>query len=129
GSGRRRVMQDIDRMIAEALDGEEQALFRDTAREPHFFEQAFGLFGGRNGWVNAILLAVQAVLFIGGLWAGWRFFEAETALSALHWGLPAAVLLLMSLIIKMGVLPEMQANRLMRELKRLQLQAAVGRKG
>ena len=29
-------MKDIDRMIEEALDGEEQALFRETAREPDF---------------------------------------------------------------------------------------------
>ncbi len=122
-------MQDIDRMIEEALDGEEQALFRETAREPGFFEQAFGLLGGRNGWVNGVMVAVQAVLFVGGLWAGWRFYGAETALSALHWGLPAAVLLLMALIIKTAMMPELQANRLMRELKRLQLQAAVGRKG
>ena len=122
-------MQDIDRMIEEALDGEEQALFRETSREPGFFEQAFGLLGGPNGWVNVIMMVVQAALFVAGLWAGWRFFEAETALSALHWGLPAAVLVLMSLIIKLGMMPELQANRLMRELKRLQLQTAVGRKG
>ena len=122
-------MQDIDRMIEEALDGEEQALFRETAREPDFFSQAFGVFGGRNGWVNVLLMAAQGGLFIGGVWASWRFFEAETPLAALHWGLPAAVLLLMSLVIKMGMMPEMQTNRLMRELKRLQLQAAVGRKG
>ena len=37
-------MQDIDRMIEEALDGEEQALFRETAREPGFFAQAFNWF-------------------------------------------------------------------------------------
>ena len=120
---------DIDRMIEEALQGEEQALFRETAREPGFFNQAFGLLGGPNGWVNVVMVVVQAALFVAGLWAGWRFFEAETALSALHWGLPAAVLVLMSLIIKLGMMPELQANRLMRELKRLQLQAAMTRKG
>jgi hypothetical protein len=121
-------MQDIDRMIEEALQGEEQALFRETAREPGFFAQAFGLLGGPNGWVNAVMVAVQATLFVAGLWAGWRFFEAETALSALHWGLPAAVLVLASLIVKTAMMPELQANRLMRELKRQQLQAAMTRK-
>lgn len=122
-------MQDIDRMIEEALEGEEQALFRETAREPGFFAQAFGLLGGPNGWVNVVMVAVQATLFVAGLWAGWRFFAADTALSALHWGLPAVVLLLASLIIKLAMMPELQANRLMRELKRLQLQAALTRKG
>ena len=102
---------DIDRMIEEALQGEEQALFRETAREPGFFAQAFGLLGGPNGWVNVVMIVVQA----------------ETALSALHWGLPAAVLVLAALIVKLGMMPELQANRLMRELKRQQLQAALGR--
>jgi hypothetical protein len=122
-------MSDIDRMIEEALEGEEQALFRDGLREPGFFAQAFGLLGGPNGCVNWVIVIVQATLFVGGLWAGWRFFEAETALSALHWGLPAAVLVLSALVLKLGMMPELQANRLMRELKRQQLQAALQRKG
>ena len=122
-------MSDIDRLIEEALEGEEQALFRESLREPGFFNQAFGLLGGPNGWVNWLIMVVQAVLFVAGLWAGWRFFEAETALTALHWGLPAAVLMLSALILKLGMMPELQANRLMRELKRQQLQAALQRKG
>ncbi len=119
---------DIDRMIEEALQGEEQALFRETAREPGFFNQAFGLLGGPNGWVNIVMMVTQIVLFVAAIWAGWRFFEAGTALSALHWGLPAAVLVLASLIIKLAMMPELQANRLMREVKRLELQIALGRK-
>lgn len=122
-------MTDIDRMIEEALEGEDQALFRERAREPGFFGQAFGLFGGRNGWVNMVMMAAQALLFVGGVWAAWRFFEAETPLSALHWGLPAAVLMLASLVIKASMMPEIQANRLMREIKRLELRLAMARKG
>ncbi|MDQ3126725.1 MAG: hypothetical protein M3Q74_14105 [Pseudomonadota bacterium] len=121
-------MQDIDRMIEEALDGEEQALFRETAREPDFFRQTFGLFGGRAGWVNGVLMAAQTVAFFAGAWAAWRFFQADTALSALHWGLPAAVLVLGSLVMKMALVPVMHANRVLRELKRFELQLAVSRK-
>ncbi len=119
---------DIDRMIEEALQGEEQALFRETAREPGFFSQSFGLFGGQAGWVNAVLMLAQTAAFIGGAWAAWRFFQADSALSALHWGLPAAVLLLASLVMKMALVPVMHANRVLRELKRLELQIALGRK-
>jgi hypothetical protein len=119
---------DIDRMIEEALQGEEQALFRETAREPGFFVQAFGLLWGPNGWINVVMMVSQIALFFAGVWAGWRFFEADTALSALHWGLPAAVLVLASLIIKTAMMPQLQANRMMRELKRLELQIAMGRK-
>lgn len=121
-------MQDIDRMIEEALDGEEQAMFRETAIEPGFFSQTFGLFGGRAGWVNLVLMVAQAAAFFVGAWAAWRFFQADSALSALHWGLPAAVLVLGSLVMKMALVPVMHANRVLRELKRLELQVARSRK-
>jgi len=121
-------MQDIDRMIEEALEGEEQALFRDTAREPGFFGQTLGVFSGRAGWVNAVLMLAQTAAFFAGAWAAWRFFQADSALSALHWGLPAAVLLLASLVMKMALVPVMHANRVMREMKRLELQLALNRK-
>ena len=121
-------MQDIDRMIEEALDGEEQALFRQTAREPGFFGQAFGMLGGPTGWVSAVMIVSQIALFVAGAWAGWRFFQADTALSALHWGLPSVVLLLTATAMKMALMPTLQANRVIRELKRLELQIAVSRR-
>lgn len=120
-------MQDIDRMIDEALKGENQTLFRETAREPGYFNQAFGVFSGGLGWANAVLMVTQGVIFIAGVWAGLRFFQATDTLSALHWGLPAAVLVLMATILKTALMPVLQANRVMRELKRLELQIAVSR--
>ena len=122
-------MQDIDRMIEEALNDEEKALFRETATEPGFFGQTLGVFGGRAGWVNAVLMVAQTAAFFCGAWAAWRFFQADNALSALHWGLPAAVLVLASLVMKMALVPVMHANRVLRELKRLELQLAISRKG
>jgi len=59
---------------------------------------------------------------------GWHFFEASEPVAQLRWGLPAAVLLLMSLIIKLAVAPAIHHNRLMRELKRIELQIARMRK-
>jgi hypothetical protein len=120
-------MQDIDRMIDEALEGENQTLFRETAREPGYFDQAFGIFTGSIGWTNAVLMVTQTVLFVAGVWAGWRFFQAGDTLSALHWGLPAAVMVLMATVLKTALMPAIQANRVIRELKRLELQLALTR--
>lgn len=120
-------MQDIDRMIDEALEGENQTLFRETAREPGYFDQAFVVFSGSIGWVNVVLMVTQTVLFVAGVWAGWRFFQADNTLSALHWGLPATVLVLVATILKTALMPAIQANRVMRELKRLELQIALTR--
>ena len=117
-------MRDLDQMIDEALGQEERDLLRSIGAEPGFFAQAFGLFGGSAGWVNALLMVVQGAMFIAGVWAAINFFQAGDALTALRWGLPASVLLLTALIIKMSLWPTLQTNRVIRELKRLELQVA-----
>lgn len=117
-------MQDLDKMIDEALEIEERDLLRSIGEEPPYMAQLLGLFDGKTGWLNAIMLVAQTLLFVAGGWMAWTFFESNDVLSALHWGIPAAVLLLMSLIIKMAMWPTIQANRLMRELKLIELQIA-----
>lgn len=114
-------MRDIDQTLNDALAAEERDLLRRIDEEPGHVEQVLSLFGGRTGWVSVVLVATQTVLFVAGVWAAWRFFGAEDTLSALHWGLPAAVLLIMALMIKLALWPVMQANRLRLALKRLEL--------
>ncbi|WP_210191679.1 MULTISPECIES: DUF6768 family protein [Rhodomicrobium] len=119
-------MSDLDRLIDRAIEEEERDLLRRIGEEPGFFGQVFGIFSGRAGWVNAVLFAVQTLLFVAGVWAAWMFFAAVDPVTQLRWGLPSSVLLLTSLIIKMAVLPTIEANRVLRELKRLELQLARG---
>jgi len=119
-------MRDVDGMIDRALDEEERELLRSIGEEPGFFSQAWGLFGGRTGWVNAVMMIAQGVLFLAGAWAAWNFFQVEDTVSQLRWGLPAAVLLIVATVMKMALLPRMESNRLMRELKRIELQLARG---
>ena len=121
-------MRDPDQMIDEALNLEERELLRSIGEEPGYITQALGVFGGRLGWVNMVLMLVQSAAFLGGAWAAWNFFAADETLVALRWGLPASMLLLMSLTIKMALWPTVQANRVMRELKRIELQIALGPK-
>lgn len=120
-------MRDIDTMIDEALDQEQREVLARMGQEPGFFAQAFGMFGGSTGWVNALLMVVQALLFVAGAFAAVRFFGAAEVMDQLRWGLPAAVLLLMSVIVKMALLPRMEAIQIIRELKRLELQLALRR--
>jgi len=115
-------MRDLDRMIDEAIGEEERELLRRIGDEPGFFSQISDIFGGSTGWVNAVLMAVQTVIFLAGLWAAWMFFAAGDPVTQLRWGLPAAVLLLMAIMLKMMVWPSFQANRILRELKLIQLQ-------
>lgn len=117
-------MKDLDMMIDRALDAEEREVLRSIGAEPGFFSQVSGIFGGATGWVHILLVVVQGALFVFGAWATWNFFQATDALAALRWGMPAAVLLLMALNIKLAMWPTLQSNRVIRELKRLELQLA-----
>jgi hypothetical protein len=116
-------MRDIDRMIDEAIYEEEGELLRQIGEEPGFFSQAFGIRrADRMG--ERLLMVVQTVLFVAGVWAAWMFFLAADPVTQLSWGLPAAVLLIMALMLKMMVWPAFQTNRLLREMKLIQLQLA-----
>lgn len=120
-------MRDVDNLIEEALGREESEILSRIGEEPGFFGMAFGLFSGRLGWVNILLMVVQGVTFLAGAYAAWMFFEAGDAVSQLRWGLPSAVLLILATMIKMAMWPNIHADRLMRELKRIELQLARSR--
>lgn len=120
-------MRDVDKLIEEALSNDEREILSRIGEEPGFFGMAFGLFSGRLGWVNILLMVVQGVTFLAGAYAAWMFFEAGDAVTQLRWGLPSAVLLILATMIKMAMWPNIHADRLMRELKRIELQLAHAR--
>ena len=122
-------MRDIDQLIDEALDTEERDLLHAIGDEQGLAMQLIGLFGGRIGWVSAVMIAALGVIFLVGAWATWHFFQAADTLTALRWGLPATVLMLGAAMIKLALWPTIQTNRLMRELKRIELQLARQHKG
>ncbi|MCJ8191843.1 DUF6768 family protein [Sphingomicrobium aestuariivivum] len=118
-------MSDLDKRIAELLREEEDALVADwEANEPGYFSQAMGLFKGRTGWPSMVLFVTQAVMFIAGVWMALKFYAADNVLEALHWGLPAAVLVLGALVSKLALWPQMHINRVLRELKLIEYQLA-----
>lgn len=116
-------MRKLDDLIAEALSAEEKEALRDT-EELGWFALGARQFGGKLGWVTWVIMVAQAVLFIGGVWCAIGFFDATDALTALHWGLPAAVLIILATILKTSLMPQMQADRVLRELKRVELMMA-----
>jgi len=71
--------------------------------------------------VSWVIMLTQALLFFVGIWAAWQFFAATEQLLALKWGLSAAVLLLVAAQMKMSFMPQLQADRVLRELKRIEL--------
>lgn len=117
-------MTKTDQDFDTALRTEEQELLRQIADEPGYFSQLGTVFGGATGWVNLILVGAQALLFIAGVVCAVHFYQATNAHSAVFWGIPGAVSLLMALMIKLALWPVVQANRVLRAIKHLELQMA-----
>lgn len=95
-----------------------------VGREPGFFALAAGLFRGGTAWVTLLMMAAEIGLFVGGAYSGWRFAQAEQMMQALHWGLPALGMILMSLTIKFSLWPVMHIIRLKRQVAELELRLA-----
>lgn len=116
------MMSDVDELIDEAINAEERELLRSIGDEPGFVERMLGMTGPEIVWMVWVMMVFQTLMFFAGLYAAWMFFEAGDPVTQLRWGLPAVVLLLMALLIKLAVPPAIQTKRLMRELKRIELQ-------
>jgi hypothetical protein len=119
------TMSELDRNIEATLREEDRAFLARLDHEPGYFSQVGGLLSGSLAWVNVLLMIVQAAMFLGGVWCAWEFFNATDTIMSLRWGISAAVLMIVGAVLKIGTLwPSMQANRLLREIKRLELQIA-----
>jgi uncharacterized protein DUF6768 len=117
-------MDKLDKLIEQALSDEDRQILEDT-QELGYFELGFKQFRGKLGWVTWVITIVQTVMFLVSLWFAIRFFAAEDVLAALKWGLPGAVLMLSGFVLKLSLMPQMQADRVLRELKRVELMLAA----
>jgi len=113
-------MPSIDELIKEALTEQESEIIKST-EELGYFTLATGIFRGKLGWVSWVIMLVQGAMFVVGVWAAWQFFGTVEVLDAVKWGLSAAVLLLMAGMLKFSLMPQIQADRVLRELKRVEL--------
>eukprot|EP00752_Nemacystus_decipiens_P019205 g17261.t1 len=120
-------MSRLDQMIEQALTKEDEQLLAST-RELGYFDLGLSQFTGKLGWVTWVIMALQITMFALAAWCGYRFFQATDALVALKWGLPCAVLAIMALQVKLSLVPQMQADRIIREVKRVELMLAARQK-
>lgn len=88
--------------------------------EQGFFSDAFDTLQGPQGWVPGMMMVAQTVLFLVGLWFAWQCHLATDVLVAVKTGLLAAVLVILSAIIKMAVLPMIETRRVLRALRVLE---------
>ncbi|MCW9033662.1 MAG: hypothetical protein OQJ97_05530 [Rhodospirillales bacterium] len=118
-------MDKLDTMINEALDDEDRLILEKIGREQTLAEAALDLFRGKLGWLNGVLLLGYLLFAIAGAYAAWKFFTLTEILDVIRWGVSAAVLLLAALIMRMTVYPAIQANRILRAMKHMEMQISL----
>ncbi|MCR9212819.1 MAG: hypothetical protein NXI13_03820 [Proteobacteria bacterium] len=113
-------MSKLDKLIEEALSAEEREIMDET-KELGWFALGAHQFRGKFGWVTWLIMLAQLVMFAVGMWFAWKFTQTTDILLALKWGLIASTMIILATIMKTSLMPQMQADRIMRELKRVEL--------
>lgn len=117
-------MDKTERLIEQALSAEDRELLARHG-EPGYFSQAFGLFRGTLGWVVWLAYLTGLAAFAGFAFAFWQTWTASDALEAVRWGVLALLLFQYTAMIKGFLGSHMEANRTLRELKRVELQLSL----
>lgn len=117
-------MRNIDEVIGGALSEEDRRLLASPV-EPGYVTQAFGLFRGSTAGIMWLVYIVSGFAFLGGAYAFWRTLESAESLSAIKWGVAAVLLLQMTTLCKSFMGGRMESNRMIREIKRAELQIAL----
>lgn len=116
-------MSKLDRLIEDALDKEDRALLAQYG-EQGMIAQFGELFSGKLGFVNLASAVAQVVMFGGALYAGSRFIAVDDLGAMVRWGSLCGLLMAAMSVIKLMHWAQIQANRVIREVKRVELQIA-----
>jgi hypothetical protein len=116
-------MDELDRKIEAALSAEDRVMLAKFG-EQGVFGQWFGVYDGAARGVAVFATIITFALFLAAVYCGWRFLGAGEALDAARWGAGAIVLMVMVGFLKLWFWLRMESNRVLREIKRLELQIA-----
>lgn len=114
-------MTDLDDRIRDALRAEDRELFDRLAAEPGLKETIRDGYSGTWGWWMVLVSVIQVVIFGLGVWAGVRFYGAETIDDRVFWGVWLLLAGLGVVQLKVMAWARIQHMGVLREIKRLEL--------
>lgn len=120
----KKTNEQIDKIIHEALSKEE-AEFYDQLGEQSLLEMSLGVFQGKNKVIYILTTIMAFVWFVGFIFCVVRFIEAETTRELITYAAAGFWCILSVTAIKLWHWMQMNTNRILREMKRLELQIAA----
>lgn len=118
-------MSKLDDAIHDALTKEDAEFLAKLEQEPGSFRQIAGIFEGPLNWIYVTFLVTAVVLGIFGVYAGWQFAESTELRPLFYWGAVTGFCLIVLAVIRIVFFMQLNTNRVLRELKRLELQLAL----
>jgi len=114
-------MSKIDDLIQESLSLEDERLLSEYAAEPGYFRQAFGLFRGPLSWVMWLVMICNVVIGIFAIWAVWQAMTVDDLILTVRWGVTAVIAVQIVTFLRGFMGDHFEANRVLREIKRVEL--------
>lgn len=115
----------IDEQIKRALDEDVSSLkSKNDQIDANPFKQMGVSFKGKMSWMYLLVIFVTLLFFIGMVYCGYQFYLAQEMKALLGWSIGIIVLALFTQISKMWYWTELGHNRVIREVKLLELQVA-----
>ena len=118
-------ISNLDKAIFESLSQEEQDFLASLDEEPKYTDQALGILKGRYSFINWLTTILIFLTTIVAIYALIRFFKVSPDIAGmLKWGGLAAYCLAGVVASKLWFAMHLQTNRVLRELKKVELQIA-----
>ena len=118
-------MTTLDEVIKDTLSKEDAEFLAELEREPGSLQQIAGIFRGPLNWIYVTFLITAFVLGIFGVYSGWRFALATELRPLFYWGAVTGFCLIVLAVIRVVFFLQINTNRVLREIKRLELQVAL----
>jgi cytochrome b561 len=118
-------MNELDEAIHDALSKEDAEFLAKLEEEPGSFRQIAGIFQGPLNWIYVTLLIAAIVVGVVGVYSGWQFAMSEALRPLFYWGAGTGFCLVVLAVIRVVFFMQINTNRILREIKRLELQIAM----
>ena len=117
-------MSKLDQMIHQALSEEDRRLLASHA-EPGYLKQAMGVFRGPMSWVMWLVYVLGVVTFVLCALSLWKMWVSTDVLTAVKWGIAGLAAFQFSVVCKNFMGQHLEANRMLREIKRVELKVSL----
>ena len=118
-------MKNIDEALRNVVSEEDAEFLARLETEPGVIKQVAGVFQGPLNGVYIAFFVAAVLVGIFGFYTGWQFATAKELRPLFYWGAATGFCLVVLAVVRIVFFMQLNTNRVLRELKRLELQIAL----